>query len=56
MLQAGNDSGLEVTVGGLTSVSSLSDSSGATITLVDQDCGEKKSILLLPRCHVMCSS
>jgi hypothetical protein len=29
VLQAGNDSGLEVTVGGLANVSSLSDSSGA---------------------------
>ncbi len=36
-LQAGKDSGLEVTVGGLANVLSLSDSSGAAITLVEQD-------------------
>jgi hypothetical protein len=40
-LQAGNDSGLEVVVGGSTSVFSLSDLSGAAITLVEQDSGEK---------------
>ncbi len=40
-LQAGNDGGLEVTVGGSTSVSSLSDSAGAAITLVEQDSGKK---------------
>ncbi len=42
-LQAGNDSGLEVTVGGLASESSLSDLSGAAITLVEQDSGKKIS-------------
>ncbi len=40
-LQAGNDSGSEVTVGGSANVLSLSDSLGAAITLVEQD-SEKK--------------
>ncbi len=47
-LQAGNDSGLEVTVGGLASVLSLSDLSGAAITLVEQDSGKKYQFFYSP--------
>ncbi len=47
-LQAGNDSGLEVTVGGSASVSSLSDLSGAAITLVEQDSGNKYQFFYSP--------
>jgi hypothetical protein len=48
MLQAGNDSRLEVAVGGSASVSSLSDSSGAAITLVEQDSGKKYQFIYSP--------
>jgi hypothetical protein len=52
-LQAGNEGGLEVTVGGSTSVSSLSDSAGAAITLVVQDSGKKiNSFTPQVPCHV----
>ncbi len=47
-LQAGNDSGPEVTVGGLASVLSLSDLSGAAITLVEQDSGKKYQFFYSP--------
>jgi hypothetical protein len=47
-LQAGNDSSLEVTVGGLANVLSSSDSSGAAITLVEQDSGKKYQLFYSP--------
>ncbi len=47
-LQAGNDGSLEVPVGGLTSVLSLSDLAGAAITLVEQDSGKKYQFFYSP--------
>ncbi len=48
VLQAGNDGGSEVMVGGLTSVLSLSDSAGAAITLVEQDSRKKYQFFYSP--------
>ncbi len=47
-LQAGNDGGSEVMVGGLTSVSSLTDLAGAAIILVEQDSGKKYQFFYSP--------
>ncbi len=47
-LQARNDSSSEVTVGGSASVLSLSDSSGAAITLFEQDSGKKYQFFYSP--------
>jgi hypothetical protein len=55
VLQAGNDGSSEVTVGGLTSVSSLSDLAGAAITLVEQDSRKKYQFFYSPGAVSMCS-
>ncbi len=48
VLQAGNDSGSEVTVGGSANMLSLSDLSGAAITLVEKDSGKKYQFFYSP--------